>query len=169
MPGFAPILGPAAETLILGSMPSEVSLSMGQYYAHPRNKFWWIMSQIFNFDPDLCYAKRSQFIANKSVAVWDVLFDCERPGSLDSAIVRGSERVNDFERFFLKHPELQRVIFNGAAAEKIFQRYCKALVADIGDRVTWYRCPSTSPAHASISAEAKLDTWRQAIKPSIMR
>lgn len=164
MPGFAPILGLEAKVLILGSMPSQISLSEQQYYANPRNTFWWIMSQLYRFDLSLSYAQRSQALSSKAVAVWDVLLDCERPGSLDSAIVKSSERVNDFARFFSNHPELQLVVFNGAAAEKIFRRHCRTVIVENADRVVWQRCPSTSPAHASISSQAKLDAWRNVLK-----
>ena len=163
MPGFAPILGLKAEVLILGSMPSQISLSQHQYYANPRNAFWWIMSEIYNFTPSLSYAQKTQALSNRAVAVWDVLHDCERPGSLDSAIVNGSERVNDFDHFVSQHPELRLIVFNGATAEKIFRRYYSKFLTNTCAAIKSQRCPSTSPAHASISVEAKLDAWRHAL------
>ena len=163
MPAFAPILGANAAVLILGSMPGQMSLTESQYYAHPRNSFWWLMSQIYGFDEDLSYAQKTDVMRDNSVAVWDVLHDCQRPGSLDSAIVKSTEVVNDFELFFVQHPELRRVIFNGAAAEKIFHRHCADLVRDNSELIDWHRCPSTSPAHASVSAQQKLSAWRQAL------
>lgn len=163
MPGFAPIVGLKAEVLILGSMPSQISLSLYQYYANPRNAFWWIMSQIYHFDPSLSYTQRTQALSNRAVAVWDVLHDCERPGSLDSAIVKGSERVNDFDRFVSQHPELRLIVFNGATAEKIFRRYYSKLLTDTSSVIKSHRCPSTSPAYASMSIDTKLDAWRHVL------
>ena len=43
--GFEAVAGPDARVLILGTLPSAVSLATGQYYAQPRNAFWHIISQ----------------------------------------------------------------------------------------------------------------------------
>ena len=46
------LAAPDAQILIVGSMPGIASLQQQQYYAHPRNAFWPVMQQIFNW-PDL--------------------------------------------------------------------------------------------------------------------
>ena len=149
--------------MILGSMPSQKSLQEKQYYAHPRNSFWWIMSQLFDFDLSISYLERCLALQNAGVAVWDVLHDCQRKGSLDSAIVKSSEQSNDFDLLLTRYPSISTVIFNGAAAETIFVRHNKKLIQHIKQARTdfhWYRCPSTSPAHASLSKHDKLRAWR---------
>lgn len=164
MPAFAPIIGARADILILGSMPIQLSLETSQYYANPRNSFWRIMARIFGFDENLSYLKKADHLKQNSIALWDVLYDCQRPGSLDSSIVKGSEVVNDFSGLMTSHPELSLVIFNGATAQRIFNKHCRSLVQNVGDAVQWHLCPSTSPAHASIRVEQKLKVWRQAIE-----
>jgi hypoxanthine-DNA glycosylase len=77
-------------------MPSVKSLENQQYYAHPRNAFWPIMSMLFNIDLDSNYDDRCHTLTNRGVAVWDVLKSCQRKGSLDSAIERDSIVVNNF-------------------------------------------------------------------------
>ncbi len=167
MIAFEPILAGAPSVMILGSMPSQVSLQENQYYAHPRNSFWWIMSQLFEFDLGISYGERRLALQSAGVAVWDVLHDCERKGSLDSAIVKSSERSNDFDLLFTRYPSISKVIFNGAAAEAIFARHNKKLIQHLKQTrpdFQWHRCPSTSPAHASISKHDKLKAWRLSIR-----
>ncbi len=165
MPAFAPILGAQPRILILGSMPGQRSLDVKQYYAHPRNVFWPIMMQLFDVDTELPYQERVSLLMQKGVCVWDVLHDCERPGSLDSRIVRNTEQVNDFHRFFKLHPSLRVVGFNGQAARKIFHRHCKGLY-DEWPLMRWVDLPSTSPAHAAVSAADKATIWSQRLMPT---
>ena len=46
--GFAPSIDENCTTIILGSMPSVKSLEQQQYYAHPQNRFWKLISTILN-------------------------------------------------------------------------------------------------------------------------
>ena len=158
---FPPIANVGATRLILGSMPGAASLAAGQYYAHPQNAFWRIMGELLGFVPDAPYATRTQALQRAGIAVWDVLQYCQRPGSLDSAIVRASEVANDFAAFFREHRAVTQVFFNGGAAEACFKRHCFELT---GARfLRFQRLPSTSPAHASLRFDAKLAVWRAAL------
>ena len=155
---FPPIADRSAETLILGSMPGEASLTAGQYYAHPQNAFWRIMGALLGFDPALPYAARVRALKKAHIAVWDVLHSCTRPGSLDSSIDHETLEANDFAVFFRGHSRIRRVFFNGSTAETCFKRHViKDLVLG---RVSFTRLPSTSPAHAARSFEDKLRAWR---------
>ena len=57
--GLPPIIGDGAKSLILGNMPSVLSLGAQQYYANPRNAFWRITGEIFGFDASAPYEERS--------------------------------------------------------------------------------------------------------------
>ncbi len=158
---FAPIADAQATRLILGSMPGSASLAAGEYYAHRHNAFWPIMASVNGFAPDAAYSLRVDALQRASVAVWDVLQSCERRGSLDAAIVRASEVVNDFATFFAAHPAIRQVFFNGAAAELSFKRHCASLLREPGRSFT--RLPSTSPAHASLGFAQKCAAWTAAL------
>ncbi len=161
---FAPVASADARVLILGSMPGVASLNAAQYYAHPQNRFWSIMGCLLGFDPlETPYAQRTRYLTDAGLALWDVLQSCERPGSLDSAIRRETQVVNDFPGFLVGHPHIRTVFFNGAHAEQTFRRYVGPLLRD-ASALTYIRLPSTSPAHASLSFDDKLACWRQVIE-----
>ena len=183
---FPPLEGPVAHTLVLGTMPGTASLGAREYYAHPRNAFWPIMLSIVGDAPvdgappdarawtALPYPTRVERLTAAGFAVWDVLAECVRPGSLDGRIVRASERPNDVAGLVRRHPELRRVAFNGRAARKLFARHV-ALAArpaetrhegpdgGPGDGPALLALPSTSPAMASLTLEAKRAAWAAAL------
>ena len=152
--GLPPIVGEKAHCLILGNMPSVMSLAAHQYYGNPRNAFWRIMGEVYGFAPDAPYDERVAAVTAHGIAVWDVLRSCRRLGSLDAAVESDSMVPNDFEEFFAAHPSIDRVLFNGAAAEKNYRR----LVGGAAE-LAYRRLPSTSPAQTMTYA-AKLAAWR---------
>lgn len=157
--GFPPIENPSARVLILGSMPGIASLRAGQYYAHPRNQFWPILGALLGCDLiTRTYPDRVQCLINAGIAVWDVLQSCQRQGSLDADIAPASIIANDFTSFFQDHPAIARVYFNGTAAERHFNQRVRPLL--LPRPLLYLRLPSTSPAHAALNFEAKLDAWR---------
>jgi hypoxanthine-DNA glycosylase len=80
-----------------------------------------------------------------------VLGACEREGSLDSAIRKPA--ANDFARLRELCPQLETVGFNGQTSGKFAPRF-----AAEGYRTVVL--PSSSPAHASLSFDQKLASWR---------
>ena len=155
--GFPPVAGTAARVLVLGSLPGETSLRAGQYYAHQRNSFWRIMGDLLWAGLSLSYAQRLDKLGAAGIALWDVIAACERFGSLDSDIVNSSVCVNDFSAFFAVHRNIERVFFNGGAAEVSFRRH--VLPGLQGMNLQLVRLPSTSPAHAARSYAEKLAAW----------
>lgn len=157
--GLPPIASADACVLIVGSMPGAASLQAGQYYAHGQNRFWPFMGALVGAAPSLPYAQRMQRLESAGIAVWDVIANCRREGSLDSAI--HDESVNDFGLFLAQHPGVATVLFNGAKAEATFVR--RVLPTLVGAGVRRQRLPSTSPANASQTDAAKLAAWRDAL------
>lgn len=158
--GFAPIVSTNSTMLILGSMPGELSLKMNQYYAHPRNAFWFIIEKLFDIKASEPYENRVARLKESPVAVWDVLKMCQRSGSLDASINAQSMVVNDFPSFFRAYPTITRIFFNGALAEKEFKKNVASSLDMPSARFEYTRLPSTSPAMASLSLEKKTLQWR---------
>lgn len=145
--------------LVLGSMPGAASLRARQYYAHPQNAFWRIAGELFGFDPNAPYAIRTERLAASGVALWDVLMNCARPGSMDSDIEPDTIVCNDFASFFRAHRRITRVFFNGATAERLFLKHVRPDLGP-GPELRYARLPSTSPAYASVPYAEKLHSWR---------
>ncbi len=163
---FAPIANEVAAILILGSMPSQVSLSKKEYYGHKKNAFWPIILNIFNKELDYnkaSYRQRENILLTHKIALWDVLQSCHRPGSLDAAITMSSIKSNDFLSFFSQHKKIQTVFFNGAKAESIYMKTVLSQVKSQFSYLSYVRLPSTSPAYAAMPFRKKLDIWRRSI------
>lgn len=155
--GLPPVLGPGARLLVLGSFPSVASLQAGQYYAHPRNQFWPVVSAILGLDGPaalqaLPYAQRLPIVQAHGLAIWDVYAHCERPGSLDSAITRA--QLNDLAGLVHNMPSLRAIAHNGSEAAR-HMHITQALGLPV------FKLPSTSPANASWSVARKLAAWRE--------
>jgi TDG/mug DNA glycosylase family protein len=158
---FDPVVGSRPRVLILGSMPGVKSLEAGEYYAHPQNAFWRIMEALGVTPADEPYPERLAALKRSGIALWDVLEACERPGSLDTAIVKQSEVPNGITEVLAVHPSIRAVFFNGSKAEQAFRRHVLPALAPTVARLQFVRLPSTSPARA-IPFEAKLMAWRHA-------
>ncbi len=159
--GFPPIADVLATVLILGTMPGEESLRKKEYYANPRNAFWEIMGKLLDFGHEVGYEERTKLLKKSKIALWDVIQVCERQGSLDSAINDSSIVENDFISFYRRHPNIRYVYFNGATAKKEYFKRVLPKLSDVTRGIEYFRLPSTSPAMAQLSFDAKLLAWSQ--------
>jgi hypoxanthine-DNA glycosylase len=151
--GLAPVIAANTRILILGSFPGAASLAAQQYYAHPRNQLWPILSRLTGEDlAGLRYEERLPRLLAHGFGLWDVLGACKREGSLDSSIRNAC--ANDFARLRELCPLLEVVGFNGQASGKFAPQFAAA-----GYRTVVL--PSTSPAHAALSFDRKLESWRR--------
>jgi hypoxanthine-DNA glycosylase len=157
---FAPLVRDDARVLVLGSMPGRASLAAQQYYAHPRNAFWPIIAAHCGIDPAAAYAERVAALLDAGVALWDVLGECRRSGSLDADIEFDGARPNAIGELLDAHPRIRRVCLNGAAAATLYRRF--GLPGP--PRVELLQLPSTSPAHASMGFAEKMRRWHAALE-----
>ena len=154
--GLPPIVNDKCEILILGSLPGEASLKAGQYYAHPKNHFWSVMSNILHKNPK-SYTEKCQMLLENKIALWDVIHFAEREGSLDSNIKNAVP--NDFISFFRRYPNIKKIILNGNEAEKQYKKYFKE------QNILYIKVRSTSPipAQSINSLDEKIQNWKNAL------
>lgn len=149
---FPPIIDDYSKILILGSIPGVKSLEKQQYYAHPQNKFWKIIFELFHEDFTDDYEKRMNVLKKNHIALWDVIDSCERKGSLDSEIK--NEEANQIEELLEKYPNIKAIFCNGGKSYKNLQK-----VLGKNFRIPIFLMPSTSPLH-TVSFEKKLEDWK---------
>jgi TDG/mug DNA glycosylase family protein len=156
--GFPPVSRHDARVLVLGSLPGQRSLQATQYYAHAQNAFWRIMRDLTGAEGS--YEERCGALVEHGIALWDVLAESVRPGSMDSDIQAKTAQANDFKLFFSAHPDIGRVCFNGQTAAKLFQRL---VTVESGSSMEFLTLPSTSPAYAAMNYAEKLARWSSAV------
>ena len=150
--GLAPVISADTRLVILGSFPGAASLAAQQYYGHPRNTLWALLSALWDEDlVSLAYAQRLDALKRHRTGLWDVYRGCEREGSLDSAI--RNAQLNDLPNLKRLAPQLRAVAHNGGESAR-----SRRITGQLGLDV--HTLPSTSPANASWSFERKLQAWR---------
>jgi len=150
--GLPPAIARQTRLVVLGSFPGAASLAAQQYYAHPRNQFWPLLSTLWGIDlVALPYPQRLAALRKRGLGLWDVYASCHREGSLDNAIEHAE--LNDLASLRCRAPALQGVAHNGGESARSMR-----LTGALGLSVT--RLPSTSPTNASWSFERKLAAWR---------
>lgn len=155
--GFDPIAASNARVLILGTLPSQVSLQRREYYAQPQNKFWRIMGELFGAFPELSYAARTGTLVKKRVAVWDVCLAAHRPGSSDASIQK--PEPNDFAGFFASHRDISLICFNGAKAATLYEALVLPRLTEAERQIQRQVLASTSAANAAVPYRQKLSQW----------
>lgn len=145
-----------SEILILGSLPSDVSLRERAYYQNKsKNSFWKLMHGLFGEGPD-----SKEFLMKHHIALWDCLSAANREGSLDSNI-SGGERPNNIPQLLESHPSIRRIVINGkSTARDYFDRYFYDLHKSSIEIII---VESSSNAN-SIEFEAKLEDWKKILK-----
>ncbi len=143
-----PVFNEDSRVLILGSFPSVKSRETRFFYGHPQNRFWRVLSAIFECECPRTVEEKKKMLLDNRVAVWDVIKSCEITGSSDSSIKNVVQ--NDFTEIFAT-ADIQRIFANGSAAYNLYKRYNK-------DREA-VRLPSTSPANAAYSLDALIAEW----------
>ena len=149
---FAPHVAPDTRLLILGSLPGIRSLAERQYYAHPTNHFWRLLSDVVG-EPlaEMPYDRRLAALREAKIGLWDVIRSAERHSSSDS-LIREVE-AHDLAALISDLPDLRIIAFNGGKAAAIGRKQLPPLAG-----IAVVELPSSSAAH-TIGFAAKRGRW----------
>ncbi|MBQ6921169.1 MAG: DNA-deoxyinosine glycosylase [Bacilli bacterium] len=145
--------------LILGSFPSIKTREVGFYYGHPQNRFYKVISNIFNEQLPTSIEEKKELLVKHHIALYDVIYSCDISNSEDSSI-RNVTPIN-IKELLDKFPNINRIIVNGNKAKELFNRY---LIKDIDTQnIEIGYAPSTSSANAKMSLEQLVEIYKQFI------
>lgn len=148
---FPPLYNKDSKILILGSFPSVKSRKQKFFYGHPQNRFWKVISAVFECNEPETIEEKKKLLLENDIALWDVIATCEITESSDSSI-RNVE-VNDISKI-LEKADIRQIFVNGRTAEKYFEKYTKDQINR--DAVC---LPSTSPANAAWTEKRLVEKW----------
>lgn len=155
--GMPPLGSKDPKVLILGTLPGEISLSKGEYYANPRNRFWTIMSSLLKEPQCSSYSDKEKMLLRHGIMLWDVMKEAERDGSMDVNIRNGI--TNDILGLLENNPTIKVIGFNGDKSQKLFQKHIGK--ENVPPHIRLVSLRSTSPANAQFSMEQMMVNWSQ--------
>ena len=148
---FGPLFNGNSRVLILGSFPSVKSREQNFFYGHPQNRFWRVISALFDWPVPQTTEEKKQLILNNGLALWDSIASCEITGSSDASIKNVS--ANDIG-IILDNCNIEKIYCNG---RKSFELYCRYIEPQTGREAIYL--PSTSPANARWTLEKLIEAW----------
>ncbi len=149
---FPAVIDGNSRILILGSVPSIKSVEGNFYYMHPQNRFWRVLSSLFNTDLySMSVEERKSFLLSHHVALYDSVEECDIEGSSDSKI--SNVTPADIQSL-VDCSQISHIFCNGKASYNVFLKYHPTLspIASI--------LPSTSPANAVFTLDKLISEWK---------
>lgn len=150
---IAPVYDESSRILILGSFPSVKSRESGFFYGHPQNRFWKVLSAVFEDNLPQTIDEKKAFLKTHQIALWDVIASCEIQGSSDQSIKNAVP--NDLS-IILETAQIQTIFTNGGTATRLYARYLQKTTGREAVAL-----PSTSPANAAYSLSVLTDAWKK--------
>lgn len=148
---FPAVTSKNARILILGSVPSIKSVENGFYYMHPQNRFWRVLSRLFDEDfTSMSKVEKSAALIRHDIALYDSVEECDIESSKDSAIYNVIPA--DIEKI-ISETKIEHIFCNGKASFNYLVKYHPDL-AEIAEVL-----PSTSPANAACSLDRLVTEW----------
>lgn len=152
---FPPLFDENSKTLILGSFPSVKSRESMFFYGHPQNRFWKVLTIIFNQPIPQNIEAKKRLVLDNGLALWDSIHSCTVTGSSDSSI---KDVIPNDISDIIRNSNINRIFCNGALSHKMYMKY---IFPDTGIKAV--KLPSTSPANATFSLERLVEEWKMII------
>ena len=152
---FKPVYNSNSEILILGSFPSIVSREVNYYYGNKSNRFWRLISSIYNSQIPFSNFERESFLIENKIALYDVIYSCTITGSSDSSI---KDVIPNNIVDILNNSNIKRIFTNGKLAYNLYNKYLKYSL-----EIEACYLPSTSAANAAWSFEKLKNEWTSKI------
>lgn len=154
---LSPIYQHNSEILILGSLPSVKSREESFYYAHPQNRFWRVLSKVYEENTPKTVEEKREFLKKYKIALWDVIKSCNITGSSDSSIKNVTP--NNIQKL-LKESNIKRIYTTGKTAYQLYHKYLYPKT-----KIEAIYLPSTSPANAKMTLENLIEEYQQLKRP----
>ena len=148
---FEPLYNENSRILILGSFPSVKSREQQFFYGHPQNRFWKVISSLFDEKVPTTIPEKKNLILCHGLALWDSIASCEIIGSSDASI--RNAKANDISLILNSSP-IEKIICNGKKSYELYKKYIEEQTGR-----TAICLPSTSPANASWTMDKLIDAW----------
>lgn len=146
-----PIFDKNSAVLILGTMPSPKSRENNFYYGHPQNRFWRVLSTVFDEKFPENNEERAVLLLKHRIALWDVLASCEIKGAEDSSIKKPVP--NDLS-IILEACNIKAIFTTGKKAFSLYQKLCEPET-----KIPAISLPSTSPANCRFTIEDLVEEY----------
>ena len=154
-----PYIDHNSKILILGSFPSVKTRELGFYYGHPQNRFYKVISKIYDEDIPISIEDKKMLLNKHHIALYDVIYECDIIGSSDASI-KNVVPIN-IKDILNRYPNIKTVILNGSLARSLFDKY---LLKDIDNKnISIKYCPSTSPANAKMTLLDLIEAYKCAL------
>lgn len=138
--GFEPVYDKNSRILILGSFPSVKSRENGFYYGHKQNRFWKMLSQIYNEKISEDVENKKSFLLKHNIALYDVVLESDLKGSADLDLEKSQMKIADMSFLLPPHTKVEKIICNGKTAYNL-------LMENFNTTIPIVYLSSTSPAN----------------------
>lgn len=141
-----------SKILILGSFPSVKSREEDFYYMHKQNRFYKILSILFNEDfYNVDIKTKKELLSKYHIALYDVIESCEIENSNDETI-KNVEPSNI--KKYIENTKIKHIFINGNKAKELFIKYNKDLI-----NMTTF-LPSTSARNARFNLDKLTNEYK---------